>query len=53
VEGHQRNKLTMDINKDSIIVHEDYNASTIVNDVALIKLNVPLPLSKNNSIYYY
>lgn len=49
-DNFQDNKLIMTVDSANIISHEDYNQAMNENDVALIKLNVPLPISNDNSI---
>lgn len=48
--GHQNQKLRMTVGGANIFVHEDYTDNpSILNDIAVIKLDIPLPLSTKNS----
>lgn len=47
--GFQEKKIFATVSMANIIVHENYDAKKILNDIALIKLHVPIPLSKTKN----
>jgi len=49
---HERGKLIMEVSKKNIIVHETYDPVNVVDDLALIKLHIPLPLKKGGICYW-
>jgi secreted trypsin-like serine protease len=48
-KGFDAKKIFMTVSIANVIVHEAYNDTNLENDIALIKLHIPLPLSKTNS----
>lgn len=44
-KDHQNQKLRMTVGGANIFVHEDYTEKPTLNDIAVIKLDIPLPLS--------
>jgi Trypsin len=48
-KGFQEKKIFATVSMANVIVHEKYNGTAIVNDIALIKLHIPMPLSKTKN----
>jgi secreted trypsin-like serine protease len=45
-KGFQEKKLFATVSLANVIVHEKYDNETTANDIALIKLHIPVPLNK-------
>jgi len=48
-KGFQEKKLFATVSMANVIVHENYDAKKILNDIALIKLHIPVPQRKNKN----
>jgi secreted trypsin-like serine protease len=49
MDDFEDGRVQMDIPAQNIFIHEEYDSSTILNDVAVIKLPLPIVLPKKKT----